>query len=440
MAPHITRRRFLVNLSHGAAGIVVTAPLLGKFSLGSSVEAKYHTGYAYDARFASYFQNSVEVPQRVTWIHQQLLEKNLITACSPVTPESDPEAYIAKVHSPKHISGIHLIPVNEANGATERIGVIADLAVAHVLGAVRDVCEGTIHNAFCNIRPPGHHQTNLGYTYGYCCFANAVIATRYALDSYPDDIERVLIVDWDYHHGNGTEALIKGNPAIMFYDTCSGSFYSGGDENRHGLMNEASGNEGFLEEWEQELLPLARQFGPDLIIVCCGFDSKRFDIMGGLGLTARGYSLLTKKLMDLAAECGHGRIVSILEGGYMDSGSKPYTFTGLIQCAENHVRTLLTGDVQPETPFFKSIKSDEGKRIAGYEGLLLSNGTLYLKKGSPEVTLVSVTDFRGKTVLRKRLKPGIDSIRLSSRCPQSHLIIELHLVNGRTLRMPWDNF
>lgn len=311
------------------------------------------TGYAFDPRFANYYQNSAEVPQRVLSINQHLKDKGLLGELAPSIPVAEPGAYIAMVHTPAHIQGIHSIPIDQAHGATERIGVIADLAVAHVLGAVRDVCDGKIRNAFCNIRPPGHHQINSGFSYGFCCHANVVIAARFALERYPSLIKRVMIVDWDYHHGNGTQFFVQNDPAFLFYDTCAGGFYPGGDESHHGLMTGNPGNDGFVREWENEMLPAAREFKPDLIFICAGFDSKKGDLMGGLGLTARGYSLLTRKVMDIAAAFSGGRIVSILEGGYADNnGFFPPTFNGLKEAVENHVRTLMTGELQPETPFF----------------------------------------------------------------------------------------
>jgi acetoin utilization deacetylase AcuC-like enzyme len=313
------------------------------------------TGYAFDLRFANYFQNSYEAPQRVLSINQQLLDRGLLDKLVLAAPFEDAGSYIAKVHTADHIKSLQWIQVDQANGAVERIGAIADLAVAHILGAVRDVCEDRTRNAFCNIRPPGHHQINSGGSYGYCCYANVVIAARFALERYPGLIKKVMIVDWDYHHGNGTEFFVGKDPAFFFYDTCSGAFYGGGDEAFHGIMSGNSGNDGFLREWESELLPQARKFKPDLILISAGFDSKKGDLMGGLGLTARGYSQLTRKLMDIAEEFCEGRIVSILEGGYADNnGKNPPTYNGLMECVENHIRTLMTGELQPETPFFST--------------------------------------------------------------------------------------
>lgn len=310
------------------------------------------TGFAYDARFANYHQNPTEVPERVVSIHRHLRDRGLLNELALITPVADPLTYIAKVHSASHIQGIQAIPVERAHNASESIGTIAELAVGYILGAVRDVCENKVRNAFCNIRPPGHHQVNFGFCYGFCCYANVVIAGRYALERYPNLIKRILIIDWDLHHGNGTQFFVQNDPAFLFYDTCGGGFYSGGDESRHGTMHIHSGIEGFLHEWETELLPMARQFKPDLILISAGFDSKKRDVMGGLGLTARGFSQLTQKVMELADEFSDGRIVSILEGGYSDSGTYPPTYHGLAQCVENHIRTLMTGEVQPETPFY----------------------------------------------------------------------------------------
>jgi acetoin utilization deacetylase AcuC-like enzyme len=309
------------------------------------------TGFAYDPSFANYFQNSVEAPERVTSIHRHFREKGLLERLAPVFPMAEPRSYIERVHTAEHVRAIQSIPIDRVNGATQSIGEIADLAVSYVLGAVRDVCENKTRNAFCNIRPPGHHQMNMATPYGYCCYANVVIAARFALEHYPNLIKRVMIVDWDFHHGNGTESFIKNDPAFLFYDSCTGGFYQGGDETHHALLDAVSGNDGLLREWENEMIPLARAFKPDIIFISAGFDGKKRDLIGGANLTARGYSILTRKVMDLAEEFSGGRIVSILEGGYADNGGA-MTYDGLQQCVENHVRTLMTGELQPETPFF----------------------------------------------------------------------------------------
>jgi acetoin utilization deacetylase AcuC-like enzyme len=350
------RRQFLGTIARGATGAALASyscslPVTPAPSAGN-------TGYVYDPRFAGYFQNLAELPERVTSINSHLRTIGLSSLLTQVTPIGDPMQYISRVHSADHIRRVQALGIEQEHGATERIGTVAELAVAGILGAVRDVCEGRIRNAFCNIRPPGHHQIDFGGPYGYCIYANVVIAARFALERYPDLIGKVLIVDWDYHHGNGTEYFVKTDPRLCFYDTCCGAFWDGGDESVHGAMDSQSGNEGFLLEWERELVPLARSFKPDLIIVSAGFDSKRGDIFSGLGLTARGYSLLTRRLMNLADEFASGRIVSVLEGGYADINSDPETFFGLTQCVENHVKTLVSGHVQPETLYFTNMPPD----------------------------------------------------------------------------------
>jgi acetoin utilization deacetylase AcuC-like enzyme len=418
----------------GAASCFFPAYLLGKPR--SSVPG---TGYAYDPRCASYYQNATEVPERVTAINSQIEAAGLLDSLYLIAPVTDPQPAIKRVHTEEHISGIQSITVDETNGATEKIGVIADLAVSYVLGAVRDVCEGKVRNAFCNIRPPGHHQTNNGYPYGYCCYANVVIAARFALDTYGDLIKKVLIVDWDYHHGNGTEALIAGDPSILFYDTCSGSFWNGGDETRHGLMNASSGNEGFLQEWETEMLPLARSFRPDLIIISCGFDSKKYDSMGGLGLTARGFSLLTKKVIDLAQEYSHERIVSILEGGYADSGSTPPTFFGLAQCAQTHVRTLLTGQEQEETPYFTGT-TRTAKRSLFVGTPAMVGGELRLNDLNADIRRVRVTDLHGAVVYSRKVPKGCTVINLGKKCSKSIMAVGIQYNDGTWRFFRWKNY
>jgi acetoin utilization deacetylase AcuC-like enzyme len=244
--------------------------------------------------------------------------------------------------------------VDLANGATHPVGEIADLAVAYVLGAVRDVCEGKVDNAFAAIRPPGHHVSNSGSLVGFCAYANAVIAARYAREKH--GIQKILIVDWDYHYGNGTEYFIREdtNSFLMEFGSADASSPRGNSDAVHIVTkNVGSGsNEEYAAVLQNYLVPEMKKFRPELIIISCGFDLKKSDSLGSHLVTAQGISKLTKILMQMAEEHCRGRIVSILEGGYRDRGSSQ-GFNGLSQCAENHVRTLMSGRIQPETPFFR---------------------------------------------------------------------------------------
>jgi acetoin utilization deacetylase AcuC-like enzyme len=321
----------------------------------SGIQKRRKTAYAFDTLFPSYFQNNSELPDRVVWINNRLKQEGLLDSLLPVMPINDPEFWIESVHTPEHIRGIQSIPVAASYGATRRIGEIATLAVAHVLGAVGIVMEGTARNAFANIRPPGHHVVNDAVPIGFCAYANAVIAATYARQVY--GIERILIVDWDYHYGNSTETFFCDDTAIFLAEFAG--YYSEPSQcnkaSRHMITYniEQGYNVNYLQIFQDSLSLAMKEFRPELILVSCGFDLKEKDGLGSNHVTAAGISALTKSLMDIADEHCGGKVVSILEGGYHDRDSNPRTWHGLSQCAENHVRTLMTGAIAPETDFFR---------------------------------------------------------------------------------------
>jgi acetoin utilization deacetylase AcuC-like enzyme len=295
------------------------------------------------------------LPDRVVWINNRLSELHLTDNLISVIPIDSPIIWVRKVHTPEHIQSIRSITIDTLHNASHSISEIADLTVAYVLGAVKLVMEGKANNAFANIRPPGHHAENSGKVDGFCAYANVVLAATYARELY--NISRILIVDWDYHYGNGTETFFCQDTNIFFaeFDSYNSGVSSCNSTKRHAITyNVGQGyNEDYLRVFQDSISTAMKEFKPELILISCGFDLKDNDVLGSFHVTAAGISAMTKILMGIANEHCAGKIVSILEGGYNDRGSYPYTWYGLAQCAENHVKTLLTGEYQPETPFYK---------------------------------------------------------------------------------------
>jgi acetoin utilization deacetylase AcuC-like enzyme len=359
-----SRRRFLAQLGAGAV-VAATTPLggcartpahtgpdtgaPGDSTPGLDLGSSKGTGLVYDDRYKQH-QHGTERPERLTYIKQRLDAAGLTKQLRGVKPLADPGPHIAKIHSQTHVQQIAQLPVT---------GPVASLAVGGALGAVRAVCKGELDNAFCAIRPPGHHARNAGAEEGFCFYGNAAIAARYAQAAC--GVKRVLIVDWDYHHGNGTEWAFYSDPSVLFFSTHDWQAYPGtGDPARRGQgaglgyninvhLSCGAGDDTFVKAFDQHLLPAAAKFKPQLILISAGFDSKKDDQLGCFALTPCGYSRLTRKLMTLAADHASGRIVSLLEGGYADSGSGSggaYTYNGLARSVEAHVATLLSGSVQ----------------------------------------------------------------------------------------------
>jgi acetoin utilization deacetylase AcuC-like enzyme len=227
---------------------------------------------------------------------------------------------------------------------------VAVAAVGGVLNAVDAVASGRVRNAFCAVRPPGHHA-NATHGMGFCIFNNAAIAARYAQRRH--GMERILIVDWDVHHGNGTQDLFYSDPDVFYFSTHEWPLYPGtgrADETGEGrgkgtTMNfpfpPGAGRAEILGAVEHSLLPAADAFRPDLVVISAGFDSRAGDLLGHFTLADRDFADLTRALMGLAARHAGGRIVSVLEGGY--------NLEGLASAASAHVAALAQAEVKTKT-------------------------------------------------------------------------------------------
>jgi acetoin utilization deacetylase AcuC-like enzyme len=217
---------------------------------------------------------------------------------------------------------------------------VAVRAVGGVLNAVDAVLAGDARNAFCAVRPPGHHA-NAGRGMGFCLFNNVAIAARYAQRRH--SVGRVLIVDWDVHHGNGTQDIFYQDPSVFFFSSHQWPLYPGtgrADETGEGpgegtTMNfpfpAGSGRREILGAVENHLLPAAERFRPDLVLISAGFDSRLGDLLGRFTLTDEDFADLTRAVMGI----NDGRLISVLEGGY--------NLDGLASAAAAHVAALLDG-------------------------------------------------------------------------------------------------
>lgn len=215
------------------------------------------------------------------------------------------------------------------------------LAVGGALSAVDAVFEGRVRNAFAAVRPPGHHAT-ASRGMGFCVFNSVAIAARYAQKVFGAD--RVLIVDFDVHHGNGTQEIFYSDHSVLFFSTHQWPWYPGtgaADEIGQGTGSgytincpfpAGSGHAEILGAFRKKLLPAALDFKPALVLVSAGFDSRRGDPLGRFTLRDSDFADITSILMDIADSSAQGRLVSILEGGY--------NLNGLAKAALAHFETL----------------------------------------------------------------------------------------------------
>ena len=213
-------------------------------------------------------------------------------------------------------------------------------AIGGAIAAVDDVFAGKAGNGFVAARPPGHHAER-ERAMGFCLFNTVAIAARHARAAH--GAERVAIVDWDVHHGNGTQDIFRDDPNVLFCSTHQSPFYPGtGSRDETGVGNivnaplsQGAGGAEFREAFTTRILPALDAFGPDLILVSAGFDGHYLDPLGGLELDESDFDWATGRLMQRAERfCDH-RLVSVLEGGY--------DLAGLSRSAAAHMRRLLKG-------------------------------------------------------------------------------------------------
>ena len=203
------------------------------------------------------------------------------------------------------------------------------------MAATDAVLAGELENAFCLVRPPGHHATR-SKAMGFCFFNNVAVAAKYALQRH--NLQRVAVIDFDVHHGNGTEDILAGDERALMCSFFQHPFYPySGDHNPAANMCNVpvpayTRGMDIREIVEMMWVPRLEEFGPEMIFVSAGFDAHRDDDMGQLGLTESDFTWITQRIKDVARRLCGGRIVSCLEGGYV--------MDPLARSVEAHVRVL----------------------------------------------------------------------------------------------------
>ncbi len=266
-----------------------------------------------------------ECPERIQAIEDQLIQSRLDGHLKRIDPPLATEADITRVHSEDHLafikskaptSGYAMIDGDTImNTATWNVSL---RAAGAAIAAVDAVMKGEVNNAFCAIRPPGHHAEP-HRSMGFCVFNTIAIATRYALEQY--DLDRVAVIDFDVHHGNGTEAAFIDDPHVLMCSFFQHPFYpySGleGGDNMVNIPLPASTSGKVVREMISKIwISRLQEFKPQLIMISAGFDAHREDDLGQMGLVEDDYVWITQQLMNVANQTCEGKIVSCLEGGY----------------------------------------------------------------------------------------------------------------------------
>jgi len=294
-----------------------------------------------------------ESPQRLAAIWEAVADAGLTERLLWLDPRPATADDVCGVHDPAYVdlvrrevqAGRAMLSTGDTNVGPGSFDA-ALLAAGAGLTAVDAVCTGDADSAFCAVRPPGHHAT-ADRGMGFCVFNNVAIAARHAQRTH--GVGRVGIVDWDLHHGNGTQAILYGDPTVFYFSIHQAGNYpmpltglghaaetgsgTGAGTNLNCPVPPGAGDAEFLSAFEEQLAPAMRAFAPDLVLISAGFDCRRGDPLGRLDVTDAGFTRLTEAVMAIADATAGGRIVSFLEGGY--------SLTGLASAAVAHLEALL---------------------------------------------------------------------------------------------------
>lgn len=291
------------------------------------------TALIYDPRFREHNAEleHIESPERLTAVWERLQTEGILTQLRLLSPRPATREEAAAVHNESLLSAISwkarsgggfLDPDTYVSPRSEEI---AYLAAGAVLTALDQVFEGKIANAFCLVRPPGHHATST-HGRGFCLLNNLAIGASYVLSK--KSVSRILILDWDAHHGNGIQDIFYDNNKVLYISLHQSPHYPGtGAEEEIGKgagegytvnipFPPYTAGDCYRMAFEQIITPISEQFKPELILVAAGFDGHYADPLSSLRLTAPDFSAMTVDLMRLADRWAGGRLVMALEGGY----------------------------------------------------------------------------------------------------------------------------
>ena len=311
------------------------------------------TGYVYDERYLRHDPGSwhPERPDRLRAIHKNLKESGILELLVRIPPYPAPLQWVERLHDPDYIRrfqeacsrGKSIFEVPDCGICPESYD-IALLAAGGVMAAVDGVMKGEVDNAFCAVRPPGHHAER-NRALGFCFFNNAALAAVYLLENY--GLERVAIVDWDVHHGNGTQHLLEYEARVFYLSLHESPEYCYPGTGRREEIGKGPGkgftlnlpfppqssDDDYLTALHDEALPRLREFAPQFLLISAGFDAHQKDPLAHINLSRNAYRQMGQALLDLALETGNGRLITVLEGGY--------NLEVLEECTEDHVRLLL---------------------------------------------------------------------------------------------------
>lgn len=312
------------------------------------------TGFLYDERYLLHDTGPghPESPERLKAIYQGIKDADLLSKLTIIQASRADLKWIETVHAKNYIerfeaacrSGDSMLDYPDNQMCAETFET-ALLAVGGVLDAAGRVMTGKLDNVFCAVRPPGHHA-EYDHAMGFCYFNNAAIAARYLQIEW--SIQRVGIIDFDVHHGNGTQHIFEEDPDVFYYSIhqhptfafpgTGRAFETGSGKGTGSTRNypvlPGDGDKEYLGLIQRDLIPVIEAFSPEVIIVSAGFDAHVDDDMSDIKLSTQGYTRIMERIVALAELYSNGRVISVLEGGYC--------LKRLPELAANHVKVLLS--------------------------------------------------------------------------------------------------
>jgi acetoin utilization deacetylase AcuC-like enzyme len=292
------------------------------------------TGIVKDRRYMEHVMDPghPESPERLREIYQMLEEEEMRgRPLWKVKPRPSTREELERVHSPAYIdlvastAGKSYVRLDPDTSTCAKSYETALLAAGGLLELIKVVIQGKFNNGFALVRPPGHHAERTR-AMGFCLFNNVAIGAQYALKNF--SLQRILIVDWDVHHGNGTQNSFYEDPRVLYFSTHRYGFYPGtgaatevGNGKGEGFnvnvpLSPGVGDTEYGIIFEKILKPIALEYQPQLILVSAGFDIHYMDPLGGMEVSEKGFARMSQILMEIAEATAQGKLVFTLEGGY----------------------------------------------------------------------------------------------------------------------------
>jgi acetoin utilization deacetylase AcuC-like enzyme len=311
------------------------------------------TGYLHDERYLLHDTGlgHPEAPDRLKAIHQGIKDAGLLSKLTTIQASRADLKWVETVHAKHYIERFEAV-CRSGNSMFDYLDnqicpltfETALLAVGGVLDATGRVIRGDLDNVFCAVRPPGHHA-EYDQAMGFCYFNNVAIAARYLQIEW--GVKRIGIIDFDVHHGNGTQHIFEEDPDVLYYSIHqhptfafpgTGRAFENGigkgiGSTRNYPVLPSHGDKEYLGLIQRDMIPVFEAFSPEVIIVSAGFDAHVDDVMADIKLSTDGFTMIMKKVVGLAELYSNGRVISVLEGGYC--------LKRLPELAANHVKTLL---------------------------------------------------------------------------------------------------